>query len=114
MTQTATALDLAGKGKAKDMRGTFFRMQAGGGPPAGGSGGGGSGGGGPGGLRGPGGPGIPGGGGAGAGGGGAGAGGIGGAPHGGGKLGGNPPAVVTHYLVSPKNTRNWSDDGVLG
>ena len=23
-------------------------------------------------------------------------------------------AVATHYLVSPGNTRNWSDDGVLG
>ena len=46
LTQTATALDLAGKGKAKDTGGTFFRMQAGGGPPVGGSGGGGSGGGG--------------------------------------------------------------------
>ena len=22
--------------------------------------------------------------------------------------------VVTHYLVSPRNTRNWSEDGVLG
>ena len=21
--------------------------------------------------------------------------------------------MVTHYLVSPENTRNWSDDGVL-
>ena len=23
-------------------------------------------------------------------------------------------SVVTHYLVSPGNTRNWSEDGVLG
>ena len=88
LTQTATALDLAGKGKAKDTGGTFFRMQAGGGPPAGGSGGGGSGGGGPGGLGGPGGPG---GGGSGTGGGGGRGGGAGGAPHTGGKLGENPP-----------------------
>ena len=25
-----------------------------------------------------------------------------------------PNYVVTHYLVSPGNTRNWSEDGVLG
>ena len=25
----------------------------------------------------------------------------------------NTPTVVTHYLVSPGNTRNWSEDGVL-
>ena len=43
LTQTTTALDLAGKGKAKDTGGTFFRTQSGGGPPAGGSGGGGPG-----------------------------------------------------------------------